>query len=452
VSIDASRLVSRNSAGKVDVAQLDLASAQVSTIGRAIDTDTLIRSVLFIAIFLSVCISFHPFLSLAEPQAALNEGNDRVNQIAFSIMFLVVAVVTARNEPRRLTLLLRPVLLAVLAWCAISALASWEPFLAIRRLAFTLMFISISGMVLLLPKNLRHFGDMLAAVALIVIALCYLGVLFAPSLSIHQLTDSVDTEHAGLWRGIYTQKNTAGAMMVLFIFVGMFVARARSFAVGAFIVVSATIFLLFTASKTDLSALPIVLILAAVIGRGRRPAVAIVMVIALIAVLNLLSVGTIYFEPVRNLVRTVMPDATFTGRTEIWDFALRYAAQRPILGYGFSTFWGTEEAVYGLGENSSWVNGANDAHNAYVNLALTIGVPGLILVVLWLVALPLIDFYRSPREPSIAPVKMLFLRICLFAAYGSCFESLFFGVGGIWFFLLTATFGLRFLSATRVTT
>jgi hypothetical protein len=47
---------------------------------------------------------------------------------------------------------------------------------------------------------------------------------------------------------------------------------------------------------------------------------------------------------------------------------------------------------------------------------------------------------------------MLFLRICLFAAYGSCFESLFFGVGGIWFFLVTATFGLRFLSATRVAT
>jgi O-antigen ligase len=293
---------------------------------------------------------------------------------------------------------------------------------------------------------------MLAAVALIVIALCYLGVLFAPSLSIHQLTDYIDTEHAGLWRGIYTQKNTAGAMMVLFVFVGMFAARMRSFALGAFIVVAASIFLLFTGSKTDISAIPIVLILAAVIGRGRKPTVAITIIVGLIAVLNLLSVGTIYFEPVRNLVQTVIPDATFTGRTEIWDFALRYAAQRPILGYGFSTFWGTEEAVYGLGENASWVNAANDAHNAYINLALTIGIPGLILVILWLVALPLIDYYRSPREPSIAPLKMLFLRICLFAAFGSCFESLFFGVGGIWFFLVTATFGLRFLSVTRVAT
>lgn len=434
------------------MAQLDFASAHRSTIGRAIDTDALTRSIIFISVFLAVCISFHPFLSLAEPLPALSEGNDRVNQIGFSILFLVLAAVTAHHEPRRLTLLLRPILITVLVWCAISALASWEPLLAVRRLAFTLMFISISAMVLLLPKNVRHFSDMLAAVALIVIALCYLGVLFAPSLSIHQLTDYIDTEHAGLWRGIYTQKNTAGAMMVLFVFVGMFAARMRSFALGAFIVVAASIFLLFTGSKTDISAIPIVLILAAVIGRGRRPTVAITIIVGLIAVLNLLSVGTIYFEPVRNLVQTVIPDATFTGRTEIWDFALRYAAQRPILGYGFSTFWGTEEAVYGLGENASWVNAANDAHNAYINLALTIGIPGLILVILWLVALPLIDYYRSPREPSIAPLKMLFLRICLFAAFGSCFESLFFGVGGIWFFLVTATFGLRFLSVTRVAT
>jgi len=434
------------------VAQLGLASAQGPSIGRSVDADLLIRGILFVAVFLTVCISFHPFQSLAEPQPFLSDAGDLVNQIGFSVLFLALAAVTARHESGRLRPLLRPILLAVLAWCAVTAVASWEPSLAGRRLAFTLMYMSISAMALLLPKNLRHFSELMAAVALIVLATCYLGVLLAPSLSIHQATDFLEPEHAGSWRGVFSQKNTAGAMMVLFIFIGMFVARTRSFALGAFIVVPALIFLFFTQSKTDISALPLVLILAAAIARGRGPAVAIMLVIALVAVVNLLSVGSIYFEPVRNLVETVMPDATFTGRTEIWDLALRYAAQRPILGYGFSAFWGTEEAMFGLGENLSWVNGALDAHNAYVNLALTIGIPGLILAMLWLVALPLIDYYRSPSEPSTAPLKMLFLRICLFGAYGSCFESLYFSVGGIWFFLITATFGLRYLSVSRVAT
>jgi hypothetical protein len=104
------------------VAQRGLASAQGATIGRAIDADTLIRSILFVAVLLSVCISFHPFQSLAEPAPTLSEGNDRVNQIGFTVLFLALAAVTVHNEPRRLTLLLRPILLAVLAWCAVTAL------------------------------------------------------------------------------------------------------------------------------------------------------------------------------------------------------------------------------------------------------------------------------------------------------------------------------------------
>jgi O-antigen ligase len=433
------------------VAQIEFVTAQRPALRRAVEADALIRSVLFIAAFLAVCFSFHPFQSLADAQPTVNSGSDLLNQIGFSVLFLALAAVTAHSEPRRLLLLLRPLLIAVLAWCVLTAVTSWEPSLAARRLAFTMMFMSISAMALLMPKNLRHFGSLMAAVALIVLAACYLGLVFAPSLSIHQATDFLEPEHAGDWRGIFAQKNTAGAVMVLFIFTGMFVARARSLVLGAVIVALAAVFLLFTQSKTDIGMLPLVMILAAVIGRSRRPALGIILVVVPLALVNLFTVGSIYFEPARNVVGMIMPDETFTGRTEIWELALRYAAQRPILGYGFSAFWGTEQIVFKLGETATWANGALDAHNAYVNLALTIGIPGAILAILWLVVLPLVDYYRAPSDPSTDPLKMLFLRICLFAAYGSCFESIFFSVGAIWFFLTTATFGLRFLSVSRVT-
>jgi hypothetical protein len=64
--------------------------------------------------------------------------------------------------------------------------------------------------------------------------------------------------------------------------------------------------------------------------------------------------------------------------------------------------------------------------------------------------LPLIDFYRSPHEPSVAPLKMLFLRVCLFAAYESCFESMLIQEGALGLFLFMSAFGLRFLSLSRV--
>ena len=70
---------------------------------------------------------------------------------------------------------------------------------------------------------------------------------------------------------MFAHKNEAGATMVLFIFVGFFVARVRSFALGGVIVALAAIFLIFTQSKTAIGVLPLTLILSHVIIRSRRP-------------------------------------------------------------------------------------------------------------------------------------------------------------------------------------
>ncbi len=432
------------------MAKLSLLPAERPAIGAAIDAETLVRSVLFAAVFLLLWFSFHPFRNLAEPPQVADAG-DRLNQIGFSAVFLVLAGWSLIHDPNRLRLLLRPALVVTLLWCALCVVTSWDPSLSARRFAFTLVTIGIGGMVLLLPKNLRHFSDLMAAVALIVLAACYLGVFLAPELAIHQPADFLEPELAGDWRGAFTHKNSAGAAMVLFIFIGLFIARMRSFGLGAVIAALASAFLVFTQSKTAIAMLPLALILSALVVRIRRPAMGIALVVLVVAAFNVFSVGSIYFDPIRNLVDAILPDPTFTGRTDVWQFALDHVAQRPVTGYGFSAFWGTEQVVYGMGESSLWANNAGHAHNSYLNLALTIGIPGAVLVTLWLVVLPVVDYYRSPREHSTAPLKMLFLRVCLFAACGACFENTFFGTDGFWLFLLTATFGLRFLAVSRAT-
>jgi len=433
------------------VRKLTIPRSAAISVQPAVDADTLVRSVLFIAVYLAIWISFHPFPSLADPPQELEAG-DRVNQIGFSLLFLALAGWSYFNAPRRLALLSRPVLLATLAWCALSVILSWEPALAARRLAFTLVVMSIAAISLLLPKNSRHFSELLAVVVLTVLALCYLGVLLAPQLSIHQATDFVEPEHAGEWRGLFAHKNQAGAAMVLFVFVGIFVARMRSFALGALIVVLAGIFLAFTMSKNAIGVFPLVLILSRIIARGRRPAVGLTLILIILFIFNLFSVGSVLFESIYRLNEAFMPDPTFTGRTEIWRAAMQYVAQRPFTGYGFSAFWGTPEIVFGLGEHASWVNAASDAHNGYLNLALTIGLPGLLLTILWVVISPITDFYRQPRTPQTEPLQMLFLRVCLFSMFSACFESsILQQVGEVWFFFVSAVFGLHYLSVTRIT-
>jgi O-antigen ligase len=415
-----------------------------------IDLDTLVRSVLFIAVFLAAWISFHPFQDLSEPPQAVVEGGDLANQLGFSALFLSIAAWVYCHEPRRLTLLLRPILVMMIVWCVVTVIASWEPALAARRLAFTLVVMSISAMVLLLPKNLRHFSDLMTATVLIVLAASLLGVVLVPQLAIHQATDFLEPEHAGSWRGVFPHKNDAGATMVLFIFIGMFVARVRNFALGTAIVVLSAIFLGLTQSKTAIGVLPLALLLSAIIARTRGPALGLVLVTALIIVFNLFSVGTVIFEPVRKLIESIMPDATFTGRTELWQLGVQAVAQRPITGYGFSTFWGTPEVVYNMGDRSTWANTATDAHNAYLNLALTIGIPGMLLAVVWVVFLPIVDFFRGDGDQQTRALQLLFLRVCLYGVYASSFESsIFQQVGEVWFFFMTSTFGLRYLSLTR---
>ncbi|HTV37800.1 MAG TPA: hypothetical protein VMF12_15315, partial [Xanthobacteraceae bacterium] len=292
-------------------------SVNPTAAGAGLDTDTLVRSVLFIAACLAVATSFRPFPDLSAPPDITDTG-DRLNQIGFSLLFLATGAWVFLNKPVRLWPLLRPTLLVVLVWCGLTVLTSWDPSLAARRLAYALLVMSIAAMLLLLPKNLRHFADLLAAVALIVLALCFLGVLFAPNLSIHQASDFVEPDLAGDWRGLFAHKNEAGAAMALFIFIGLFVARARSAFVGGLIVLLAAVFLIFTHSKTALGLLVPVLLISAIIERCRRPAAGIAIMLSILLVMNLFSVGSLYFASVRDVLGALLPDPSFTGRTDIW--------------------------------------------------------------------------------------------------------------------------------------
>ncbi|HEY6254322.1 MAG TPA: O-antigen ligase [Xanthobacteraceae bacterium] len=429
-----------------DAAPTEFSSARGAL---AVDAGTLVRGVLFLAVYLLVFISLHPFTDLSEPPPDVSDGGDRSNQIVFTLVFVLLGAWTYTNGIGRLKLLLRPALIVTLAWCALSVVTSWEPMLAARRVVFMLVIMGIAGMALLLPKGLRQFSDLMAAAALIVLAACYLGLLLVPSLAMHQLTDFLEAEHAGSWRGVFAHKNEAGAAMVLFVFIGLFVARMRSLVLGGSIVALASMFLVFSHSKTALGMLPLVLVVSAIVARARRPAVGIAIAVGIAVAINLFSIGSILFEPVHSLVEQVMPDPSFTGRTDIWRFALEHLAERPITGYGFSAFWGTEPVVYAM--DQTWATAAADAHNAYLNLAVTIGIPGLALVILWVIILPLVDYCGQPKDAHTRPLQTLFLRMCLFAAYTSCFESAILQQANmVWFMGLTAAFGLRYLAHSRV--
>jgi O-antigen ligase len=167
--------------------------------------------------------------------------------------------------------------------------------------------------------------------------------------------------------------------------------------------------------------------------------------------LNALGVGSVMLAPLQSLVASLPIDATFTGRTDIWRYALGKLAAHPFLGYGFDAFWNTESVRFSVDDaDTAWVGGAAHAHNCFVDVAMSMGVPGVALALWAFVAQPLADIGQAVRNGADPALVTLLTQIWLFALYVSSFESFLFDRSDpIWFTFLFAVFGLRYVSGFR---
>jgi O-antigen ligase len=169
-----------------------------------------------------------------------------------------------------------------------------------------------------------------------------------------------------------------------------------------------------------------------------------------LVLLNLLSVGTVVNESLAEIAKTLPLDASFTGRTDIWTFALQAAQQRLLTGYGFAAFWGSD-SVKNLPEGMEWAATAAHSHNGYLDATLTMGLPGLALLIAVVVIAPLRNFQMADRGGNNGPLAMALLQIWLFGIYLSSLESFFLDRDDpIWFTFLVAVFGLHYLARFRV--
>jgi exopolysaccharide production protein ExoQ len=74
---------------------------------------------------------------------------------------------------------------------------------------------------------------------------------------------------------------------------------------------------------------------------------------------------------------------SFSGRTTIWPVVQRYIDQRFWLGYGFESFW-NPASIEAVSADCEW--GVREAHSAYRDMLLSLGVIGLTLYLLTIFA------------------------------------------------------------------
>jgi O-antigen ligase len=405
----------------------------------------LVRSVLFLACFLLITLTPAPFPNLGDPKLLEPVGDGSpFGQLVMVALTGVLTLFVLAKAPRLARRAVTPVLIILFGWIVLTSVFASHADLALRRSVLAAFTVANAIAFVLLPEGRRHFAWLLTIGTLIVLATCYVGVLFFPHVSIHQATDVIEYSLAGAWRGAFGHKNGAGASMVVFIFIGIFVARAASRLAGATIIVASSVFLVFTMSKSPMGLLPLAAGLAYLVLQARRPAAKWALLIAIVLAVNLLTIGTVAFEPIHTLVADVMPDSSFTGRDEIWQFAIDRTLARPITGFGFQAFWGMPEMVLDWAPDESWALRASDAHNAYINLSVMIGLVGLALALIWIVAQPLSDLIADRRKAFDPALTMLFAQIWMLGLCLSGTESVLLGGGDfLWFMMVVSIIGLR---------
>ena len=205
----------------------------------------LAASLLFLAIFSFYWISITPFVDLtgaAEVDPSAGNSNSLNQLIALALFGSALLFLFVRG--RGISVLGPIWLLAlVLGWCLLTSLVADHPDLAIKRTILIVIIAVNAAVVLLLPRSEQEFARLLGWGVLLVLALCYYGVYFLPTLSIHQASELREPMNAGLWRGLFPHKNSAAAAMVLCVFVGLFIASVRSRVIGFTIVALAAFFL-----------------------------------------------------------------------------------------------------------------------------------------------------------------------------------------------------------------
>lgn len=410
----------------------------------------LVRLVLGATILSCLLVTFTPFV--LEYSAGTTSGNV-LNQIGYSALAAIAVIGHFLFTDRAVALsLLRPLWLLPLAMLLFSATNSLWPEDAIRAVLFTIVAMIAATGAVTLPASARDFRVALTIAALAVLCLSYAGIVLYPAAAIHD-GSGFEPQHDGLWRGIYSHKNVAGPVMAMLFFAGLYILRSGDKVMGVMVAVLSAFFIYKTGSKTTLALVPVVALIV-ISGRvlGGRVLPAAILALA-VATTGLLTLGSAISPQINDLLQSILPDTTFSGRLDLWRFSLGQLQTHPWAGFGFESFWDTANVARAeLPFELSWdPRGIVNSHSGYLDIAVWAGWPTLAAASIMLIVLPLKDYLTTQAGVENRRLADCFVMIVAFALLNSFLETYFFSRGNpIWLFTFVAMVGLRLGSRFRL--
>jgi O-antigen ligase len=403
---------------------------------------TFLASFGFFALLILVFVGFQPFIPprTGTPLAAANAAEgDLAHQIFYLAVFAIVMVSAVQRRGLGAIRAMPPLLGLLQVWCLLSAIWATAHDVALRRAvleAVLTLSILLSADTIGPEKAFRYWRIVLAAILVV----NWLSIPLIAT-AVH-LPGEIDPGLVGDWRGLYGQKNAAGATCVMTALLFLFTRNGRFNWIGWLTAAAAMAFLVMTRSKTSLALFPVALLAGIAYRLCWRDGLSRT-IFAAGAALVLLMVAALAFSYSDAIARILEDPTEFTGRAEIWQAYLAFFRDHPWLGAGFGTLSNTGGISpmhnYVL---SSWVEAIGDSHDGYLQLLVTLGGVGFVLAMLALVIEPLARFW--PLDYQNTRFKALLFALFVFFVLHNFMESDFLqSDDGVWFSILLVLAALR---------
>ena len=329
-------------------------------------------------------VGTHPLADTSVGERVDGSGIDRLAVLGLFAMALFV--VAHKWRVALAYLLSNSGQIFVVGFALLSALWSDFPDLTLRR-ALLLFFLTTIGLGLAVgASDLRRLHTVLFVFLTSVVILNLIAVAAVPARAITDI---------GV-QGIYGQKNVAGMVAMIATVIGaawiLGAEDARSVRKGVLGLVPIIIFLFLTRSKTSINLTILGVFLMgffAVAERYGPRFILLAVSLGLLALAALLIVFAAVDFDFNAGLSTVVADTSFTGRDQLWAFALNESHKRYWWGHGYGAFWdvGFANDPTLRVETGSWlattgVGIINQAHNGYLELWLELGLPAAIVAAL----------------------------------------------------------------------
>ncbi|HEY1615233.1 MAG TPA: O-antigen ligase family protein [Rhizomicrobium sp.] len=403
----------------------------------------------FLLFLCLIFVSLQPFATRDPAQLASGESGfpgagDMLRQFSYLAAFVLILMSALHAGGTKVLACLSPTFAALLGWCVLSATWAAAPDVTFRRavLEGVVVVSAMMGVAALGPDRslalLRSTLGVILVINWFSIALVHNAV--------HQ-PGEIDPQLIGNWRGMFFHKNIAGSVSAITAILFFFEAwRTRRLA-NVFLFLAAVGFTVMTRSKSSLGLLPLALAAGAIYRVAWQRGIDRAIVMTTVALAGFLGLVLLAIES--GLIAHFLSDPTeLTGRTQIWQGEFAFIRDHLALGSGFGSFADTGAASplrnYVA---AAWVQNESHGHNAYLQMLVTIGLPGFLLAMLVFVALPMREFLRF--EANRLDIKAALFAIFVFMILHNVLESDFLeGDGPAWVAFLLTLGVLRQLRST----